>query len=94
MRKQVSLAQVKATLSECVREVEGGEVMVITRHGRPVAALVPAHELDQLERLRQAGPEAGLASLAGGWEGSEDLVRLIEASARIGQRAGASLDEE
>ncbi len=35
----VSLAQAKATLSELLDRVEGGEDIVITRHGRPVAHL-------------------------------------------------------
>jgi len=30
-----------------------------------------------LERIRRAGPEKGLAGLAGGWEGSDELVNLI-----------------
>lgn len=46
------------------------EPVIITRHGRPVAALVGAQELEVLERLRVAGPEAGLVSL--GPEGGRD----------------------
>lgn len=90
--KQLSVAEVKATLSERIREVERGEPVVITRHGKPVAALVSAEDLETLERLRAAGPAGGLASIAGGWEDSEDLVRILEASPRIGQRDVASLD--
>jgi hypothetical protein len=37
---------------------------LITRHGKAVAALVAAEDLDTLERLRPAGPEGGLASIA------------------------------
>lgn len=66
MSKTVSLAVAKAHLSECVRDVEFGEAILITRHGRPVAALVHADELEQLERLRKSGPKTGLASIAGG----------------------------
>jgi hypothetical protein len=57
-----------------------------------VAALVPPDDLEHLQRLRKVGPEGGLASLAGGWEGSEELVQLLEASPRVGQRDVASLD--
>jgi prevent-host-death family protein len=39
--KNVSLAEAKARLAECVREVERGSTIVLTRHGRPVARLVP-----------------------------------------------------
>lgn len=84
--KKLSVAEVKATLSEQIREVERGEPIVITRHGKAVAALVRAEDLETLERLRAAGPMGGLASIAGGWEDSEDLVRILESSPRVGQR--------
>lgn len=92
MNKNVSLAEAKATLSECIREVEAGKSVLITRHGRPVAALVRPKDLEYLERLRRAGPEGGLVSIAGGWDGSDELVRLLDESARIGQRNVAPLD--
>ncbi|MCK4789985.1 MAG: type II toxin-antitoxin system Phd/YefM family antitoxin [Desulfobacteraceae bacterium] len=92
MNKNVSLAEAKATLSECIREVERGKSVLITRHGKPAAALVRPSDLEHLQRLRKAGPEGGLASIAGGWEGSDELVRLLDASTRIGQRDVASLD--
>ncbi len=92
MNKNVSLAEAKATLSECIREVERGKSVLITRHGKPAAALVPPGDLEHLQRLRQAGPEGGLASIAGGWEGSDELVRLLDASTRVGQRDDPSLD--
>lgn len=77
MPKSASVAEVKAHFSDWVRAAEAGEAVVITRHGKPVVAMVPATELEQLRRLRAAGPEKGLASLAGGWEGSEELVERI-----------------
>ena len=77
MSRRLPAARVKAEFAECVRRAEAGDAVVITRHGRAVAALVPADRLEQLERLRAAGPEAGLAGLAGGWKGSEDLVAAI-----------------
>lgn len=93
MNKQISLAEAKATLSECIRKVENGETVLITRHGKPVAALVQAKELENFERLKKAGPEGGLASLAGGWEDSEELVRILDASSRVGQRYVEMIDE-
>jgi prevent-host-death family protein len=92
MKKNVPIAEAKSTLSECIREVEGGKTVLITRHGKPVAALVLPKDLENLERLRKAGPEGGLASLAGGWEGSDELVHLLEESERVGQRNVAPLD--
>ena len=92
MARSVSVAEAKASLSECLRDVEGGKPVLITRHGKPIAALVRAEDLEHLKRLRAAGPEGGLASLAGGWEGSEDLIRAIEESPRRGRRQGPELD--
>ena len=50
----VNLAVAKAHLSELISKVESGEEVVITRHGRPVARVVPATPIKQpvpLERL-------------------------------------------
>jgi prevent-host-death family protein len=38
----VSIAEAKNRLPELIRAVEGGERVVITRHGKPVAQLAPA----------------------------------------------------
>jgi prevent-host-death family protein len=91
-KKSLSVAEVKATLSEQIREVETGEPIIITRHGKAVAALVRAEDLKQLERIRAAGPASGLASLAGGWEDADDLLRILDSSPRMGQREVANLD--
>jgi antitoxin (DNA-binding transcriptional repressor) of toxin-antitoxin stability system len=69
-----------------VKEAEAGEPVVIIRHGKPVVALVPASDMEQLRRLRSAGPEQGLASLAGGWEGSEELADRLTEIRRTGPR--------
>ncbi len=92
MSKRLSVAEVKATFSECLRDVERGASLLITRHGKPVAALVRAEDLEHLERLRAAGPEGGLASLAGGWESTDELVRLVEDSQRLSRRQVPNLD--
>ena len=50
----VNLAVAKAHLSELISKVESGEEVVITRHGRPVARVVPTTPVKQpvpLERL-------------------------------------------
>jgi prevent-host-death family protein len=86
MNKNVSIAEAKATFSECLRHVESGAAVRITRRGKVVAALVCPDELEHLERLKKAGPEGGLVSLAGGWEDSEELVKILENSPRSGQR--------
>jgi prevent-host-death family protein len=90
--RSLSVAQVKATLSEQIRSAEHGEPVIITRHGKAVAALVPAEDLEALRRLRATGPEGGLASIAGGWEDSEELVSILESSPRLGGRTPAAID--
>jgi prevent-host-death family protein len=78
----VTAAEAKAEFAACLRRAEAGDSIVITRHGKPVVAMVRADRLEQLERLRSAGPDAGLAGLVGGWSGSEELARLLEESRR------------
>jgi prevent-host-death family protein len=80
--KDFSVAEAKAHFADCLRSAERGESVVITRHGRAVAAVVAAEDLERLERLRAAGPEGGLASIAGGWKGSEDVVEAIHRTKR------------
>jgi antitoxin (DNA-binding transcriptional repressor) of toxin-antitoxin stability system len=72
--------------------VESGSLVLITRHGKPVAALVRPNDLEHLERLRKAGPESGLASIAGGWKNSEELAAILDGSPRHGQHDIADLE--
>ncbi len=92
MGKSISVAKAKATFSDCIRQVEVGSPVLITRHGKPVAALVRAGDLEHLERLRKAGPESGLAGIAGGWENSEELTTILDGSPRHGQRDTADYE--
>ena len=48
----VSVYEAKANLSKLLKDVEAGVEVTITRHGRPVARLVPVR--DQAERERRA----------------------------------------
>ena len=82
MERVATIVEAKNHFSDCVRSAESGNPVVITRHGRPVAAVVAADDLRRIEALRAAGPDAGLAGLAGGWEGSEELAEALAASHR------------
>ncbi len=93
MDLSMTLVEAKANFSEAVRTAERGEPVFITRHGKPVVALVDASEVIRLKALQAAGPKAGLASIAGGWEGSEELADILSRRQRISRRRGVQLDE-
>ena len=78
MATKIGATAAKAHFAECLRAAEKGDSVEITRHGKTVAVIVPPHALARLHGGEDAGPKAGLASLAGGWEGSEELVRILE----------------
>ncbi len=50
--REVKATEAKARLAELLRAVEHGESVAITRHGRPVAHLVPADVQDRAARKR------------------------------------------
>jgi prevent-host-death family protein len=51
MAEEIPVTQARAEFAELVnRVVYGGERIVVTRHGRPLAALVPAEDLERLEQ--------------------------------------------
>jgi prevent-host-death family protein len=54
------LFEAKTHLSELVARAEQGEEVIITRHNRPVAKLVPIAEAQQFDR---AGREAAVARI-------------------------------
>lgn len=58
--KAIQSSDAKARLPEYLDDVERGAMFVITRHGKPVAHLVPAPDVDR-ERVRKAID--GLAAL-------------------------------
>jgi prevent-host-death family protein len=60
----VTTAEAKNRLPELIRVVEGGEPVVITRHGRPVAQLGPP----PAERKPRLGGMKGRIRLLPGWD--------------------------
>jgi len=82
MSQSVAVNEAKKDFSHFIRQAEHGETVIISRRGKAVAALVSTELLAQLERLQAAGPEAGLAGLAGGWDGSDELADSIAEHSR------------
>lgn len=81
-----SIAEAKAHFAACVADAESGKRVILIRHGRPVAALVPIADLDRLESLGRDDPQAGLAGLIGAWEEDEEMVDVIQSA--IASRTG------
>jgi prevent-host-death family protein len=55
--RRIGIRELKATLSECVREVKSGRTIVVTEHGQPVARIIPEaiSLLDRVAALKKAG---------------------------------------
>lgn len=59
--QEIPVTQARAAFADLVNRVGyGGERIVVTRHGRPLAALVSAADLERLRRL-DAEEEAAVA---------------------------------
>lgn len=71
--REIPVTEARAQLSDLVSQVAyGGEPVVLTRHGKPLVALVPAALL--LE-----------SDAAQGESGSQDVPVLLDLSARSGE---------
>jgi prevent-host-death family protein len=66
MTREVPVTQARADLAELVSRVGyTGERILLTRHGKPLAALVPVSDLEELERPPaeigfSIGPQLGI----------------------------------
>jgi prevent-host-death family protein len=88
--KTITAAEAKNRFAESLRLVDKGNIVVITRYGKPVAALVGPENLAQLERLKARVPEEGLAGLVGRWKDSGEFCDALEdvvESRSIGRQA-------
>ena len=73
--RRVGIRELKATLSECIREVRNGHAIVITEHGRPVARIVRegTSARERIELLQRVGAVA--------WSGQK--LRVTRPVARV-----------
>lgn len=60
--KQVSVAELKARLSEYLAAVKRGENLVVTEHGKPIARLAPLERAAALDARMAELVKAGLAN--------------------------------
>jgi prevent-host-death family protein len=70
----VSVAEAKNRLTQLLRSVEGGESVVITRNGKPVAQLVPPPAERRKARL---GGMKGRIKFLPGWDDPIDLDEFL-----------------
>ncbi len=71
----VSIAEAKNRLTELIRAVEGGESVVITRHGKPVAQITPP---PPARRKARFDGMKGRIKLLPGWDDPIDLDPFLE----------------
>lgn len=50
--REIQASDAKARLAQLLDEVERGESVIITRHGRPVARLVPEADMQAVEKRK------------------------------------------
>lgn len=67
MTKTISLREANQAFSRCIREVEGGEEITITRRGEPVARLVPARRERVLTAEQAKARAEARAIMKEGW---------------------------
>ncbi|MGW5129368.1 type II toxin-antitoxin system prevent-host-death family antitoxin [Streptomyces sp. NPDC004069] len=85
MAHEIPVTQARAELADLInRVVYGGERVVVTRHGKPLVALVSAADLERLEQL--AEPAGGQVA------GTVSQVRDVPSAPREEQSLGVTAD--
>ncbi|EMF58476.1 MULTISPECIES: type II toxin-antitoxin system Phd/YefM family antitoxin [Streptomyces] len=85
MAYEIPVTQARAELAELInRVVYGGERVVVTRHGKPLVALVSAADLEQLEALQEPTDEPVISAVS--------RVREVTPAARDQQRFGITAE--
>ncbi|MER5448464.1 type II toxin-antitoxin system Phd/YefM family antitoxin [Streptomyces sp. NPDC059690] len=81
MAYEIPVTQARAELADLInRVVYGGERVVVTRHGKPLVALVSAADLERLEKLQEPDEEQVISSVSS--------VRDVASAPREQQRFG------
>ncbi|MEU0333559.1 type II toxin-antitoxin system Phd/YefM family antitoxin [Streptomyces sp. NPDC006193] len=85
MAYEIPVTQARAELADLInRVVYGGERVVVTRHGKPLVALVSAADLERLDALDEPGEEQIVRSVS--------LVRETGPAVREQQRFGIAAE--
>ena len=81
--REVQATEAKTHLAQLLSEVEHGETIAITRHGKPVAHLVPA---EAQERAGRRAAVERFEAWRAGWKGIEMSLEQILAARHEGHR--------
>ncbi|MER5855264.1 MULTISPECIES: type II toxin-antitoxin system Phd/YefM family antitoxin [Streptomyces] len=85
MAYEIPVTQARAELADLInRVVYGGERVVVTRHGKPLVAMVSAADLDRLAALDEQGEDGMVSTVSG--------VREAGSVAREQQRFGIAAE--
>ncbi|MFJ3414874.1 type II toxin-antitoxin system Phd/YefM family antitoxin [Streptomyces sp. NPDC086082] len=85
MAYEIPVTQARAELADLInRVVYGGERVVVTRHGKPLVALVSAADLERLDELDKAGEERVISAVS--------AVREVASAPRERQRFGIAAE--
>lgn len=83
MAYEIPVTQARAELAELInRVVYGGERVVVTRHGKPLVALVSAEDLERLEESER------LTEDSGGAAAEEQVVSTVSTVRSLSSAAG------
>ena len=89
MAYEIPVTQARAELADLInRVVYGGERVVVTRHGKPLVALVSAADLERLEELGEPAEEPVVSAVSTGVSG----VREVTSAAREQHRFGITAE--
>ncbi|MDX3579909.1 MULTISPECIES: type II toxin-antitoxin system Phd/YefM family antitoxin [unclassified Streptomyces] len=85
MAYEIPVTQARAELADLInRVVYGGERVVVTRHGKPLVALVSAADLERLDELDRPAEEQVIRSVS--------AVREVASAPREQQRFGIAAE--
>ena len=86
MAYEIPVTQARAELAELINKVVyGGERVVVTRHGKPLVALVSAADLEQLEALQEPADDPVISAVS-------RVREVAPATAREQQRFGIAAE--
>jgi prevent-host-death family protein len=86
----ISVAEAKARISELLAKSQySHERFVITRRNKPVAALV---SLEDLLMIEQQEERQGLASIAGQWQGFQEIEEAMGDLQALRKHGGSGRD--